>query len=193
MRPVPATAILLVSLLLPAPPASGHDWGSLAQEAPDAAELDAILAATEAIQAEALAGEAPPLAEDALAADWLSWLVGVAGLDRRSERDALADRLVAAGALAADERPLAPDAWRHALEHLALFWDARALGADRASAAEAEKRLGDPSLAPDEAVRLSYLAELGRGADLLEPPPDDLLERLGALLAAARRGGAGTR
>jgi len=184
---------VLVSLLLPALPASGHDWGSLVEEAPDAAELDAMLAATEAIQAEALAGEAPPLAEDALAADWLAWLVGVARLDRRAQRDALADRLIASGALAADERPLAPDAWRHALEHLALCWDARALGADRARAAQAEQRLSDPSLPPDEAVRLSYLAELGRGANLLEPPPDELLERLGSLLAAARRGGGGAR
>jgi len=186
-----APAVVLASLLLATAPAAGHDWGSLSQGAPDPAELAAILSVTATIQAEALAEEAPPLAGDSLAADWLAWLVGVADLDRRAERDALADRLVATGAFADDDRPLAVEAWRHGLEHLALTWDARALGADRFRAAKAEERLRDPALAPEEAVRLSYLAELGRGAAALEPPPEELLARLGALLGAARRGGEG--
>ena len=185
-----ATALMLATLLISAATAGAHDWGTLVESPPTAAELGAVLAVTEQLQAATLAeGIAPALGADALAADWLGWLIGATHLDRRDELDAFADRLVAAGAVAPDERGLAIVAWRHGLEHLALAWDARALGATRARAEQAQERLTDPNLPPDEAVRLSYLASLGTVAADPEPPAAELLERLGALLAAARTGG----
>jgi len=187
VRRIRPSALAIALLLLPGAPSLAHDWGTLAESSPTPQELGVILSVAEEVQAEALAEGPRALASDALAADWLGWLTGAAGLDRSGELASLADRLVAAGAVAADERALAPDVWRHGLEHLALAWDARALGANRARAEAAEARLRDPGLPTEESVRLSYLAALGRGAASSAPPPEALLARLGALLEAARR------
>jgi hypothetical protein len=190
-RIVSARSGWVVSLwLLAAVPAVAHDWGKLEVPPPSAAELDAVLGVAEQLQREALADErTPALGYDALAADWLGWLIDAATPDGRADLDRLADRLVEAGVVAADERALALAAWRHDLEHLALTWDARELGVTRSRAEQAAARLADPNLPPEEAVRLSYLVSLG-GIDT-EPgaPSAPSLARLGALIEAARRAG----
>ncbi len=181
------SAGLALSFWLLAAPAAAHDWGALEVAPPSAAQLGAILLVTEQVQADALArGEAPALGRDALAADWLGWLVGAADLDERESLDRLADKMVAAGAVAPAERELAVAAWSHGVEHLALAWDADELGATRALAAQAEARLTDPNLTQEESVRLSYLASLGSLDAAHDPPPAPLLVRLGALVEAAR-------
>jgi hypothetical protein len=177
----------LALLLLAARRADSHDWKELERQQLRVEQLAAVVGVAEEVQGEVPAERVSPLAADGLAVDWANWLTAAARLDRRDGLADLADRMIAAGVVPEAARDLAIEAWRHALEHLTLAWDARELAVTRDQAGRAEARLTDPGLADEEAVRLSYVAWLGRMETPAEHIPEALLDRLGALIEAARQ------
>jgi hypothetical protein len=165
-------------VLLVSAAALAHDWSDLTPASFETRELEAALAATEALQSSFEAP--PPLAPDAWAFEWWRWFAAAAGLDDVDGVTALTSALAEAGFPHAGED--AVPAWRDVMEHLVMAADADRLRGVDLDALEAAF---DGTVPAADPVRLSYLASLAG-----EPAPDAVLApflaRFDALVAAAR-------